>query len=71
LRGGNVAGDRGHGGPGIATDVFRRGFQRFRRAGVDHQIDAGTAERHRASPAQPLRRGAHDGLAAGNFQIHL
>ena len=35
------------------------------------QTDASAAKRHRAGAPQPLRRRAHDGLAAGNFQIHV
>ena len=59
-----------HLGAGRFADIGRGGVKPLRIAPVDHDLAAGFGEPHGAGAPEPAARGADDGLAAGNSEIH-
>src|SRR3546814_19912305 len=64
VRRGDIAGDRRHLDGGGGADLGGRGLQGLLGAGVDHQVDTLTGERHGAPLAQALAGGTDDRLLA-------
>ena len=60
----------GHLGAGRPAQLGGGRVQRLAVPTVDDHLAAGLRQCERAGPAQPAARGADDGLAAGNSEIH-
>src|SRR5262249_41249902 len=71
LLGGDVRGDCDDLRLGRLADVVRRGVEPRLVESVDHDLAAGLSQPRRAGPAEPAARGADNGLAAGDTQIHV
>src|SRR3989442_9072666 len=70
LRGGDVAWDWNNLGAACGLQLGGRCRQRLAVAAVDDDVAARLRQRERAGAAEPAARGADDGFAAGDAEIH-